>query len=164
LNRILQALPKARDSQLITEQLPNELLVYDQVSDKAFCLNASAARIWSYCDGRTSVAEMTQLLAAETKAPVEDEVVQLALRQLTKSNLLDQPFIGAASVDRLSRRALVQRLGVAAAVTLPFIISITAPTAAQAASCVGTGGVCTTNSDCCSDSCVDNGRGGFECA
>jgi len=158
-----QPLPKARKSQLITKEVAGEMLVYDRDSDKAHCLNPTAAFIWTHCDGRTSVTKMTQLLEDEMRTPCHDEVVWLALEQLRKSNLLEESYVRPPQIEHLSRRALVKRLGVAAAVTVPFISSITAPTAAQAATCLPAGANCTANAQCCSNSCVDNGRGVFNC-
>ena len=166
--RIDQTLPKARQSQLITKEVAGEILVYDLNRDEAHCLNSTAARIWAHCDGLTTVREMTLLLADELLAPVADEVVWLALEQLGKARLLQKPLLQQAlarpaPAEQLSRRALVRRLGVAAAVTLPLVTSIVAPSAAAAASCLPASATCAKNADCCSNSCLDNGRGKFEC-
>ena len=168
MNGIHQPLPKARRSELITKEVAGEMLVYDRNSDEAHCLNPTAARVWAYCDGTTTVAEVARLLTDEMQTPIAAEFVWLALEQLRKSQLLQEPpFKGRlarpAHIEQVSRRALVKRMGVAAAVTVPFIRSITAPTAAQAASCLPTSAACTANSQCCSNNCLDNGRGGFQC-
>jgi hypothetical protein len=164
MNRIHQQLPKARTNQLVRKELRGEMLVYDRNSDEAHCLNATAAKVWAHCDGRTTVAAMTQLLEEEMKTPVADEVVWLALDQLRKSRLLQEPWARPAQMEQISRRAMVRRLGIAAAVTVPLITSIVAPTAVAAASCRPSGTVCTSDAQCCSGGCVDNGRGGFQCA
>lgn len=162
MNKTHHHLPMARKSQLITKEVAGELIVYDRKSDRVHCLNSTAAFVWSQCDGRTSVARMARLLEDEIKAPVEHEVVLYALEQLYKSDLLDDSYALIAPKQTLSRRA-VMRVGAAAALTVPFISSITAPTAAQAASCLPSGAGCVSDSACCSNSCVDNGRGTFEC-
>jgi hypothetical protein len=147
---------------LITKQVAGELIVYDRENDRVHCLNSTAAFVWTHCDGRTSVATMAQLLEDEMKEPVEQEIVLYALAQLNQSKLLDDSYAGIGPNQKLSRRA-VMRLGVATALTVPLITSIVAPTAAQAASCLPSGASCASNSACCSDSCTDNGRGGFQC-
>jgi hypothetical protein len=147
---------------LITKQVAGELIVYDRENDRVHCLNSTAAFVWTHCDGRTSVATMAQLLEDEMKEPVAQEIVLYALAQLNQSKLLDDSYAGIGPNQRLSRRA-VMRLGVATALTVPLITSIVAPTAAQAASCLPSGASCASNSACCSDSCTDNGRGGFQC-
>ena len=119
-----QPLPKARQSQLITKELAGEMLVYDLNTNKAHCLNPAAARVWAHCDGITTVAEMARRLAREMRTPVADEVVWLALEQLRKSNLLEESYVRPPQIGRLSRRALVKRLGVAAAVKTMTLRSI----------------------------------------
>ncbi len=49
----------------------------------------------------------------------------------------------------MSRREAVKRIGLGAAIALPVVISITAPTPAHALSCVQAGGSCGTNAECC---------------
>jgi len=160
-----QPLPKARRNQLVRKELGREMLVYDRNSDKAHCLNAPAALVWAHCDGLTTVAEMAQLLEDEIKTPVADEVVWFALEQLRKSRLLQEPWTRPPPVAQMSRRVMVGRLGIAAAVTVPLVTSIIAPTAAAAATCTlgQPGATCVNTGDCCSNSCVDNGRGVFQC-
>jgi len=160
---VRQALPKGRTTELIIKRLEKEILVYDRRCDQAHCLNSPAALVWAHCDGRTTIAEMTQLLEAEMQAPIRPELVWLALEQLDKSRLLEGPLPATSDAEKPTRRGLVTRLGVAMAVTVPLISSITAPTVAQAASCLPTGATCTGNAQCCSNNCVDNGRGVFEC-
>lgn len=143
--------------------MAGETLVYDRERDEAHCLNAMAARVWAQCDGKTTIAEMTRLLEVEMKTPVPDEVVWFALEQLRKTHLLQGPWARPAQVEQMSRRIMVRRLGIAAAVTVPLVTSIVAPTAVAAASCLPAGTPCTSDAQCCSGGCVDNGRGGFQC-
>ena len=164
MKAIHQALPRARQSELVTRELAGEVLVYDRNSDKAHCLNPTAALVWAHCDGQTTIAEMAQLLAGEMKTPVADEVVWFALTQLEKSSLLQTPWPRQAKTEQISRRALVKRLGIAAAVTVPLVTSIVAPTAAAAASCLPVSAPCSANAQCCSNNCADNGRGTFNCS
>src|SRR6266849_4012723 len=165
MNEIHRPLPKARRNQLVRKELGREMLVYDRRSDQAHCLNATAALVWAHCDGLTTVAEMARLLEDEIKTPVADEVVWFALAQLRKSRLLQESWGRPAQVEQLSRRVMVSRLGIAAAVAVPLVTSIIAPTAAAAATCFlgQPGATCVNNGDCCSNSCVDNGRGFFQC-
>ncbi|HXH09251.1 MAG TPA: PqqD family peptide modification chaperone [Alphaproteobacteria bacterium] len=149
-NRLL---PRARREGLVVEALPDEILVYDLERHQAHCLNPTAALIWKHCDGQTSVAEMVRIVAEEMKSAVPDEVVWLALHQLHKAYLLvdrvEQPGSGA----RLSRREMMRGLGRTAAVALPIVTSIVAPTASQAATCLPSGSLCTSSAQCCSALC-----------
>jgi hypothetical protein len=146
--------PKARSEGLVIKKLDRELLVYDLDTHKAHCLNPSAALVWSHCDGRKSVAEITRALSEETNGPFTEEVVRLALSQLERFHLLEKSAVLPKDEVLLSRRELGRRLGLAGVAALPFIASIAAPPAAAAATCAGVGVPCLTNSRCCSGLCV----------
>jgi hypothetical protein len=147
-----QFLPLARKDNLVVQEMPGELLVYDLERHKAHCLNRTAAAVWKHCDGRMAIADMTRLLESELQTPVETEIVFLALQQLDKFHLLQErltiPDVGAG----ISRRALMRRIG-AAAILLPAIISVAVPTAVSAASCLPLGATCASGTDCCSGCC-----------
>ena len=57
-----QVLPNARKENLVIEELPGEVLVYDLNLHKAHCLNQTAALVWERCDGQTSVKQMVEIL------------------------------------------------------------------------------------------------------
>ena len=153
-------LPQARTEGLVIRELPEEVLVYDLDRDKAHCLNQTAALVWKHCDGQTSVARMVRILEQEMQKPVPAEVVWLALQQLRKARLLTEPVERPGGGARLSRREMVRQLGWAAAVTVPLVTSIVAPTASQAVTCLGSGAACVTSAQCCSGTCT----GSFTCA
>ena len=64
-------IPRARQDELVVEELPDETLLYDLKSHKASCLNRTAALVWSHCDGQTSVAEMATMLERQLKIPTD---------------------------------------------------------------------------------------------
>lgn len=146
-----QEVPEARKEGLVVQHLSDEVLVYDQKRHKGHCLNQTAALVWKHCDGKTSVSEMARLLEEELKAPVKEEVVWLALEQLGKTNLLNNRVTLAQ--PGMSRRDVMKRIGFAAAVALPVVTSIVAPTATQAATCKASGQPCGTGAECCSSIC-----------
>jgi hypothetical protein len=53
----------------------------------------------------------------------------------------------------MSRREVVRALALTAAVAVPVVASIVAPTPAQAASCFPNGSGCETSAECCSGFC-----------
>jgi hypothetical protein len=126
--------PLARRERLLIEELPDEILIYDLDRKKAHCLNQSAALIWNHCDGNTKVKEITQILVSQLKAPVEEEAVWFGLDQLYRNHLLEEEADWPNRKNRLSRRELIQRIGLA--VSVPFVMSIVAPKASAALSCV----------------------------
>ena len=85
--------PRARKDHLVVKEMPDEVLIYDLQNDKAHCLNHTAALVWNYCDGRTSVATMTGRLKRELDIPVDERVVWLALDQLSRNNLLEEKAV-----------------------------------------------------------------------
>jgi hypothetical protein len=141
--------PKARQDGLVTRELPGELLIYDTETHEAHCLNETAAFVWKQCDGTTSVPEIAGRLSEETMTEVDDELVWLALEDLWKRELLAGEPTGADEAT-MSRSQALRRTGiVAAAVAVPAVISVVAPTAAHAASCIPSSQPCTPGSTCC---------------
>ena len=152
--------PTARTKDLIIEELADEVLVYDLITDKAHCLNRMSALIWKNCDGTTSESELAVILHRELGTPTSTQVVRLGLEELAGHGLL-QGDVVASPGERLSRRRLIQNLGLSVAMALPLIMSISAPAAAGAGSttnpCVanprGFGCPCISDADCDSGNC-----------
>jgi hypothetical protein len=138
--------PEARKEGLIVHSLSDEVLVYDLDQHKAHCLNKTAALVWNRCDGKTSVAELARKLGDEVGAPVDEQMVLLALDQLGRTRLLRQKTAPARTTG-LSRRELIKRAGIGAAIALPIVTSILAPTPAQAATLCSSV-VCSAASGC----------------
>ena len=128
-------IPHAREEGLVVEELPNELLVYDLDRHKAHCLNHTAALVWKNCDGQTPVQDLALALRDELGTPVEEEVVWFALDQLNRARLLREPVRRPAGRPGVKRRELIKRAGLAAALSIPIVTSLLAPTAFAALSC-----------------------------
>ena len=144
-------LPAARKEGLVVKELPEEVLVYDLERHKAHCLNQSAAKIWGLCDGRTTLPEITRKLNDELGVTVDEEVVLFALEELGRARLLEERIVQEGESSAMSRREVIKRLGQAAAVAVPLVTSLLAPTAQASASCA-----CTNDTDCispCGASC-----------
>ncbi len=147
--------PVAKKEKIVIQELPDELLVYDLSTDKAFCLNKTSAFVWKSCDGTKDVTAIRQLMEKEFKSPINEDLVWLALDQLGKDKLLDvkpeNKFSG------YSRREVIRRVGLASVIALPIIASLAAPVAAQVATCSGVGDNmhCINHSDqiCCGGRC-----------
>ena len=148
-----QLIPEARKKGLVVQELSGEVLVFDRERNKAHCLNPTAALVWNHCDGKTSVADIARAIQDEVNAPVDEDVIWIGLDQLSKSHLLQERASLPEEKAGLSRREVMRRIGFAAAVALPVVTSIMAPTAAQAANCITSGGACTTSAQCCSGLC-----------
>lgn len=155
-----QLIPEARKKGLVVQELSGEVLVYDRERNKAHCLNQTAALVWNHCDGKTPVDQIARAIEAEIKVPVDEDVVWLGIDQLSKTHLLQERAKVPIDKTGLSRREVMKRIGLAAAVALPVVTSIIAPTAAQAANCIASGQPCTTSAQCCTAVCT----GGSVCA
>ncbi len=146
-------LPQIRVEGLVVDDLPDEVLVYDLDRDKAHCLNRTAALVWRHCDGHSTPSQIKTKLEHDLGVPVDEQLVWLALDQLQRDHLLTEQVGPPPAVANLSRRAMVRRLGIGAAVAVPLITSIVAPTPVQASTCLPGGAGCTASADCCSKIC-----------
>lgn len=124
----------ARREGLVVQEMPDETLVYDLNRHSAHCLNETAAFVWNHCDGGTHPAEIAEMMSKKWRKKVSEDLVWLALKQLKRANLLENPPARHAGKIDASRRAAVQKLGLAAALSLPVVTSIVSPTAAASAS------------------------------
>jgi hypothetical protein len=125
--------PLSRREGLVVRELSGELLVYDRDRNKAHCLNETAALIWNHCDGQTTVRSMVELLRDHSGMPVDEQVIWYALDQFARDHLLEERVKRPVEVGRVSRRELIQRIGLAA--SIPLVVSILAPSVFAAASC-----------------------------
>ncbi len=156
-------LPRVRDRRdLIVEEMADEVLVYDSRSQKAHCLNRSAALVWNHCDGRTTHSQMLKLLTAAKLASDED-VIQMALQQLASAGLLEPAANRRHRNVRISRRRILRGMAIAGGVALmlPLVDSVVAPTVAQAqsAACGNPGVSC-----CAPGTYAADPHGDTECA
>ncbi|HUK91117.1 MAG TPA: PqqD family protein [Blastocatellia bacterium] len=144
---------QARQDGLLKQAVDDELLVYDLKRHKAHCLNRTAALVWEECNGRNSVADLARIVQQELHVPYDEELVWVALDQLDRARLLSARIARPGEARRISRREVLKRVGLGAALAVPLITSIMSPTAAQAATCTKKGGACTSSRTCCSQVC-----------
>lgn len=159
-------MPVARQSGLVIQEIPNEVLVYDLEANKAFCLNQTAALIWKACSGENSISDIAKSLETELKAPVGENLVWLAIEQFERDNLLKEFSVKEFPVKPagFSRREAIKKIGLASAVALPLVAGLSVPQTALAATCTasvcsevdGSGG-CPSGSHCCKGTCVNTG-------
>ncbi len=141
--------PKARQENIIVQDLRGETLIYDLTTNKAFCLNATSSFVWQNCDGEKEVGEIAEGLARKNRQPVHKDIVRLAIDQLEKDNLMAEAGHLPDFFQGMNRREVIKKLGLTTMIALPVVVGLTAPTAAHAASCVALGGSCTSAAQCC---------------
>lgn len=117
--------PTARTNGLVVQEVPEEVLVYDLESDKAHCLNQTAAMVWKACDGKTSVPEIAGIIGSQTGNAVSDDLVWLAIDQLSEHRLLETEVRSHYAGE--SRRQVLKKIGLASMIALPIIASLAAP-------------------------------------
>jgi Coenzyme PQQ synthesis protein D (PqqD) len=108
----------------IVEQLMNEVMIYDKTRNKAFCLNDKAAFVWQHCDGKTTVADLATLLQQRSPEPVDAAVIQFALETLATDGLLEPLSYQSLLPPGLTRRNLIQKFGLSAAMSLPVVTAL----------------------------------------
>lgn len=134
--------PLARQNGLVVQEMPDEVLVYDMDTNKAHCLNQSAAFVWKSCDGNNSVMDIVRQFESNGRGKVTEDFVWLAIDQLNENGLLDRSV--APRFAGQSRRQVLKTIGLASMVAVPVIASLVAPQKALGAvSCV-----CTSNAQC----------------
>jgi hypothetical protein len=156
--------PLARRRQrLIVKLLPEETLVYDVDCSRAHCLGPVAAAVWRRCDGRSSAAQVARAVARETGTEVDEAAVWVAVGRLGEAKLLEEK---PEALGGRSRRDWLKEAAFLAGVS---VVSITAPLALEAATCVSN---CSSRPDgpgncgaipCCppaTGSCCRQGNGG----
>ena len=126
--------PKARVSDLVIQDSGKELLIYDLKTSTAMSLNETSARIWQSCSGERETADICSYLEESDGVYVNRELVLLAIRQLSDSNLLAAKMPDSGNSEGVSRRKLLRQIGTGSAFVLPVIHSIVAPQASAAGS------------------------------
>jgi len=115
------------------EETGGEMLVYNLERHRVHCLNDTAVRIWKLCSGTRTVNQIAAGLPMELHPRSRELVVRNAIGQLARLGLIETNN----DAPNISRRELAKRIGIgaAAAVALPLVTTIVAPTPAHAAAC-----------------------------
>jgi hypothetical protein len=134
--------PMARQTGLVVQEMPDEVLVYDLDTNKAHCLNQSAALVWKSCDGKNSVMDIVREFESTGAGQVSEDFVWLAIDQLNENGLLENKV--SPRFHGQSRRQVLKTIGLASIVAVPVIASLVAPqNALGSVSCR-----CTSNAQC----------------
>jgi hypothetical protein len=128
---------RLQGDQVTIREIEGEILIYDERTHRAWCLNPSSACIWQLCDGRTTVGRIADCAAKELGPAMNEELVLLALEELREKGLLEGGSVEALPRDA-SRREMIGKIGMAAAALLPVVAAIAAPPALAQSGSVGT--------------------------
>jgi Coenzyme PQQ synthesis protein D (PqqD) len=110
--------PQARRHELVSQEVGDELVIYDERIHSAHRLNRTAAAIWRLADGQRTIEELARQLHETLDVPEDEDLVYLALEELAKADLLvgEVPF----ERERMSRRAMLASF----AAIVPIVASI----------------------------------------
>lgn len=152
--------PKARQNDVVVQEMPDELLVYDLNTNKAHCLNSSAALVWKSCDGTRNVTDIVREFERSGAGIVSEDFIWLAIEQLQEKNLMANEV--EPRFNGRSRRQVLKTIGLASMVAVPVIASLVAPPSVLAGtSCSGCTAFGTNNVFYCTTTI--NNRCGSNC-
>lgn len=156
--RLEDQVVQARTHRVVSEVVGDELVVYDLDTDEAHLLSPNVARVWQAAHGGSSVASLLAEVAVEHPEQA-GYVVWAAVEQLQAKRLLDGSLLLPSESTGISRRTLLKRIGLAA-VAIPVITTIVAPSPAAAACSPTTGGF---GQPCCSAGACQPSAPGAQC-
>jgi len=117
--------PLARKGTIFSENLPQEVILYDKTSNKVHCLSKTAAAIWESCDGTRTVDDLVHIIEARFGAPSDPAVVLQALAELEKAELLEAGSVTLPDPAFASRREAVGKIAMA---STALVATLVAPT------------------------------------
>ncbi len=126
--------PRAIESDILVQQLPDELLIYNLKMDKVFCLNHTSAIVWQMCNGKQSITEISRAMSKKLNSAVSEDFVWLAIDGLKKDGLVTNGAEIPQQLNGMSRREVIRKIGFASMIALPIITNLIAPKAAAALS------------------------------
>ncbi|ETW94816.1 MAG: hypothetical protein ETSY1_33230 [Candidatus Entotheonella factor] len=135
---MLPICPKTRrpetDLNIIAVEVSGEYVIYDMNNNHVHELNATATGVWQGCDGHTPCDILIARLAHQHGLAQEqaDLLFWLAIDRLERAGLLEAKVESPSNGQRMTRRAVLAQVGVAA--LLPVVHTIIAPEPAQAQS------------------------------
>jgi Coenzyme PQQ synthesis protein D (PqqD) len=146
---------RLQSTNLILEDLRDELMIYDPERNKAFCLNQTAAYVWKHADGKTTVAEIAKRMEQDLQKPVNEQVVWFALDVLSKDGLLATTPALPPPAPGVTRRDMLQKMGMGA-MAIPVVTALfVSPAKAHASS------VPSSNPPTTAETVTQKGGGGF---
>src|SRR5262245_55631849 len=121
--------PLAKQEGLLSEDIGDELIVYDENRHRGHCLNRTAALVWRHADGERTIADLAAILQAELDPVADENLVWLAVDRLNAAQLLEAPPLRSADEARAARRQFISKVGLLGIATLllPLVTSVAPP-------------------------------------
>ena len=122
--------PTAKVDGILRQRTFQDLVVIDEGTDSAHCLNETAAIVFEHADGTRSVDDLADVLREKLDPTADRDLVEIALDNLAEASLLEDRAPRASGIKSESRRRFVQKLGMLGTISvlLPVVESIASPT------------------------------------
>lgn len=138
-----QTFPRARENDLSITVLGDETVVYDQLTHKAYCLNAVTAIVWKASNGKKMLSDLVDTLRQSGFQDASEDIVNLALSELFQAGLLlGLPQVTDSRTYNKSRREILRTIGKGAIVAIPAISMVSIQPAIAGVSCSDLGQPC----------------------
>jgi hypothetical protein len=129
--------PQVRQSDLFSEEIHGERVIYDDSNKKVHRLNPTMSWVWSHCDGSRTLDDLIAAMQMQGETGNDDArgLITSGLKQLGDANLLEPESVDLnalmAAPTTVGRRAAV---AAGLSIAVPMMTSIIAPTPAAAKS------------------------------
>jgi hypothetical protein len=150
----MTSLPGIRTG-LLCNELDGQMLIYNQHSDTIHLLDPTTARVFDLLrSGALTKEEVINDLSNEDSR-ASPALIDLAIQELRKAELLDESSSSNAPTTGISRRELLRKITLtgAAAAIIPTIVTLSATRAYGQTSCLAKKACCTVDAECCSNKC-----------
>ena len=81
--------PRVRQSDLFSEEIHGERVIYDDSNKKVHRLNPTMSWVWSHCDGSRTLDDLIAAMQGETGNDDARGLITSGLKQLGDANLLE---------------------------------------------------------------------------
>ena len=134
--------PLARRSEVYAENLSGEVILYDKSNNNVHSLSKIAAAVWENCDGTKSLDDLEHIVEAKFGAPIDRNVVLLALEQLEKADLMEAGSVVVPDAGLTSRREAVGKIALAGTALVATIVASAPKAHASPLPCTRTSAGC----------------------
>jgi len=115
--------PLARKRDILPENLPEEIVLYDKLNNRVHCLNKIATAVWESCDGTRTIDDLAHIVEAKFGAPADRDLVLQALAELEKADLLESASEPISEARLTSRREAVGKIALVASAMVATIVA-----------------------------------------
>ena len=100
--------PRARAG-MLSEQVGDEVIVYDKERARAHRLNRTAGLVWQHANGARTVPDLVAVLQQELDPIADENLVMCTLDNLSAARLLEESAPRPIDQARTARRQLYAR-------------------------------------------------------